>query len=79
MSAKGGGRYWSACGRRRSGSSVCPACLNSYITTATVITGSAGGLVAVVRKVLIHTKGESRWRIIKSYLTPNGLRPGKNT
>ena len=57
---------------------MCPVCVQSYITTASVIAGSAGGVAAVVRKIRNKLKGESRWLIIKSFLKTNGLRHGKS-
>jgi hypothetical protein len=57
---------------------MCPACMSTYLTTATLIAGSTGGLAAVVHRIRNKVKGESRWRFIKSYLRLNGSRPGRN-
>ena len=57
---------------------MCPVCINSYITTATVVIGSTGGVAAVVRQILTKSKGESRWLVIRSFLKRSGLRRGRN-
>jgi len=57
---------------------MCPVCIQSYITTATVVAGSTGGLAAVVGKIRTKLKGESRWVIMKSFLTRRGSRRGRN-
>jgi hypothetical protein len=57
---------------------MCPVCVNSYLTTATLVAGSTGGLAAVVRKIGNKLKEESRWLVIRSYLKTPGLRPGKS-
>jgi hypothetical protein len=58
---------------------MCPFCISSYVTTATVVVGSTGGLAAVVHKIRTRFKGESRWLNMKLFLTRNGLRREKST
>jgi hypothetical protein len=58
---------------------MCPACIQSYITTATVIAGSTGGLAAVVQKIRNQSKGESRWHFIKLFLKMSGSQRGRSS
>src|SRR5580698_8313 len=44
---------------RETGGDMCPACISSFITTATLMAGSAGGLAVLVKKIKRKENGDA--------------------